>query len=544
MKLILYIFILTSIIYSQAEIVNSNHYVYSFLERMEIEHKISGYNSFEIPKSRGEIASFLIQLNDKKLTLTDKKILDDLISEFYFEIEGSTEKSQMMLKGEYNLLNNNEKYFYFYDDREFGNVFVNFLAEAQSIGYYDNNKLFSSQNISLGGSVRGTIAGKFGFLLEGTNGQIFGDKTAAFRRNDLNYNFKLNEKPEETFFDNTQGYITADFNNIKFQFGRTRVLKGHGFKRFLMDTNSPLFDYFGMQMKIGIINYSFLHGKLLGPKTFLSDSITGGENLIENKFLVYHRIGFDFSKHFKIGFGEVVVYGNRSIDLSYLNPFNFYKSIEHSNQDRDNSMMFIDISNNSIKGFKFFGMLLFDDMSYAKIGSGWWGNQTAWNLGVITGSISENLPLDFRIEYTRLEPYLFSHRLLRNNYSNFGYPVGIEIQPNSDLIFIQTNYRFCNRFWASVDFSFSRNGANPILSDGSITNVGGDRNLGHRIFDSDNVKFLDGDLQTFRQISLSLTVEPYNNFYLNGKTIYLNNSLQNSVYEKELETYLTLSIKI
>lgn len=543
MKLIFYIFILTSIIYSQADIVNSNHYVYTFLERMEIEHKISDYNSFEIPKSRGEIASFLIQLNDKVLTSTDKKILNDLTSEFYFEINGTTDNSQMMLKGDYSFLSDKEKYFYFYEDKEIGNVFVNFLAEAQTIGYYDNNKLLNSQNLSLGGSVRGTVAGKFGFLLEGTNGQIFGDKIAAFRRNELNYNFKLNEKPEETFYDNTQGYITADFNNIKFQLGRTRVLKGHGFKKFLMDTNSPLFDYFGMQMKIGIINYSFLHGKLLGPKSFLNDSITGGENLIENKFLVYHRIGFDFSKHFKIGFGEVVVYGNRSIDLSFLNPFNFYKSIEHSNQDRDNSMMFIDISNNSIKGLKFFGMLLFDDMSYSKIGSGWWGNQTAWNFGVITGSITETLPLDFRIEYTRLEPYLFTHRLLRNNYSNFGYPVGIEIQPNSDLIFIQTNYRFSNRIWASIDFSFSRNGANPILSDETIINVGGDRNLGHRIFDSENVNFLDGELQTFRRISLSLTVEPFNNFYLNGKTIYLNNSLQNSVYVKEIETYLTLSFK-
>jgi hypothetical protein len=60
-----------------------------------------------------------------------------------------------------------------------------------------------------------------------------------------------------------------------------------------------------------------------------------------DKFLVYHRIGFNINRHFNFGVGEFIIYGRRGIDLSYLNPFAFYKSIEHSNRDRDNSMLFL-----------------------------------------------------------------------------------------------------------------------------------------------------------------------------------------------------------
>ena len=53
----------------------------------------------------------------------------------------------------------------------------------------------------------------------------------------------------------------------------------------------------------------------------------------------------------------MIVYSNRSMDLSYINPFNFYKSAEHANQDRDNSLLFLDLQNNSLKGISFYGSI-------------------------------------------------------------------------------------------------------------------------------------------------------------------------------------------
>ena len=57
-----------------------------------------------------------------------------------------------------------------------------------------------------------------------------------------------------------------------------------------------------------------------------------------------------------------------------------------------------------------------------------------------------------------------------------------------------------------------------LIPDGSIRNVGGDINLGHRAFDAESVKFLDGNLEVYRKYSASIQFEPVNqiSFFLNA----------------------------
>ena len=209
--------------------------------------------------------------------------------------------------------------------------------------------------------------------------------------------------------------------------------------------------------------------------------LPAAQHRIEEKYIGYHRIGFNFSRHFDFGVGELIIYGDRPIDLSYLNPFNFYKSVEHANQDRDNSMLFFDYNNNSIKGLKLFTTFLIDDMQFGQIGKGWWGNETMFNIGAYSTNLYNIIPLDIHLEYLRIEPYTFRHRLIRNAFTNFGYNLGPDIQPNTGLFFSQINYRFSNRLSLTASFSYSEHGANPVMNDGTIRNVGGDINLGHRV---------------------------------------------------------------
>ena len=77
------------------------------------------------------------------------------------------------------------------------------------------------------------------------------------------------------------------------------------------------------------------HGKVIGEKGFAADSITGGVATVEDKYIGYHRLGLNISKDISLGGGEIIIYSKRSLDLSYLNPFSFYKTVEHGNQDRD-----------------------------------------------------------------------------------------------------------------------------------------------------------------------------------------------------------------
>jgi len=388
------------------------------------------------------------------------------------------------------------------------------------------------------------LLNKFGFFLRGYQGKVFGNRITARLKKEIAYNYKYNLEPDEGYFDETSGHISADFDLLKLKFGRDRLLVGHGqIKSFVAD-NSPLFDYLSLNINYEFLNFSYFHGKLLGKTSFINDSITGGTNTADEKYIGYHRLSFDFSPNVSFGAGEIIIYGNRGIDLSYLNPFTFYKSIEHSNQDRDNSMLFFDLNLKPISGLKIFTTFLIDDISLGKIGSGWFGNQTMLHTGIFSSSLYNIIPVDFSIEYIRVEPYSFTHRLSGNNFTHNGYNIGTDLQPNSELFFSQINYRFNHRLRCSASFWYATHGANPVNDDGSIKNVGGDINLGHRVTDSENVKFLDGDLEYLRRFSFLIFYEPFNQISFSLDINYLNNSFQNSVKYKEAQMFFIIGARI
>ncbi len=547
-KVLFIVFIPLQLIFAQAEYVSYDHPVYDFLNRMDSRHIISNYNSFELPKTRGQIAGYLkeVILSTGQLDRVDQAFLEDYKIEFEFDLFGTLNNSQRLIgSGEYDLFSDYEKYLYFHSEAGKASIFINLIAEGELMSRNQfKPAINSTSHFRLtGGVIRGTFLNKFGFSIKGTNGKVFGNKKVALLKRELQYNYKLNENPDETFFDETEGYITADFDIVRFRLGRNRIVTGYGSVKSIFSDNSPLFDNISFDINYRFLQFSYFHGKLLGDVYYAPDSITGGSNVITEKYIGYHRLGFNISKHFSFGVGEMIIYGDRPMDLSYLNPFNFYKSVEHSNRDRDNALLFFDVKNNSVKGLQFFGNLIIDDISFSKISTGWWGNQFLVNVGLFSSNLYDFLPLDFRIEYLRIEPYTFTHRLSRNTYTNFGYSLGPDLQPNSALFFFKINYRFSSEFVLRTSFAYSVHGANPVNTDGSVRNVGGDINLGHRLFDSDTSVFLDGDRQYSREYSVDLYYEPINLMTITLSSVLTFSSLQNSLIEKQLFTFLDLSIR-
>ncbi len=543
------IMLVCTVLYAQTEYVPQDNRVYEFLERMETLQIIPDYNSFEIPKTRKEIAEYLGKViqAEQKLDESDKNFLDDLKVEFEYELTGTLENSIGIIEGgNYNFLSQKQKYLFFYNDPDKINLFINLTGEGSLL--YKNDISSDSKPSAflgiIGGEIRGTILNKFGFLIKGTDGNVFGDREAAYLNSDLRYNYKFNENQTETFFDETQGYLTADFDLIRFKYGSDRMNVGYGLDKIILGNNVPLFDYIGMNIKYKFFSYTFFHAQLLGQEYYAQDTLTGGVHVIESKYMAYHRIGFNISKHINFGAGEVVIYGGRPVDLSYLNPFTFYKSVEHSNRDRDNAMLFFDLNNKSIDGLKFYATLLIDDFSFEKAGTGWWGNQTILDAGVYSELLYKVLPMGIKLQFTKIDPYVYTHRLIRNNYTSFGYNLSSFSDPNTELFLTEINYRFNNRLGLSFIYDFKIHGANPLNEDGSVKeNVGGDVSLGHRTFDSEQVNFLDGYKEYSRLYTLKMIYEPVNEYFLMLELDYLNESLQ-AVKNEYLDIMLTLSIKI
>lgn len=541
------LFLLSSISFTQSEYVRSDHKVYDFLNRLDVLNIIESYNSFEKPQTRRTIASLLKQAREHKNQLdeNDQVLLNDFFVEFEYDIDSSVKNAQSIINGDFNIFSENEKYIYLITEKDKAAIFVNFLAEGNYLSVNNKYKNLNSESGLFGGEIRGTFLNHYGFLLRSTNGIAFGNKGASLTKKELRYNWKFNEKSDESFFDETEGYFSTDFELVKIKFGRDRFIISNNFSNPLLGTSAPVFDYLYINFNYKFFNYSFMHGKLLGKISSVNDSIYGVINKVEDKFIGYHRIGFDVSKHLSFGFGEFIIYSDRSIDFSYLNPFSFYKTSEHNNQDRDNSLLFMDIANNSIDGLKLSGTLLIDDIDFGKVGKNWWGNQTLWSFSISSYNFYRILPIDLHCEYTRIEPYVFTHRLNRNNFTNHGFNLSNDIEPNSELFFAKINYRFNYRINISLDYTYIRHGANPVDKNGNIVkNVGGDINLGHRVFDSSIASFLEGAKEQFRKFSFSFICEPVNEFIISFILTNENNSYQNNVNINNWISDLSFKIKI
>ncbi|HKI78673.1 MAG TPA: capsule assembly Wzi family protein [Ignavibacteriaceae bacterium] len=538
--------ILTFNTIAQTEYVLSDNKVYDFLERMESLQIIQRYNSLEIPKSRNEIAGFLKEVitNKDKLDESDNYLLTDLEAEFELELYGTLTKSQKLIgEGYFNLYSQGEKYLYFVNDTSANvNLFFNSAGKAQAIyaNYSSPNHISTATIWQEELQIRGSFFNKIGFFYRGGNGYIFGQREAALLRKELNYNYKY--ELFGSYDKTTAGYITADLGLVKAKFGRDRMNIGYGPVKAVLGNNAPIFDNLSLKFHYKSVEVTYFHGKLIGDSGFATDSITAGVNTIKEKYIGYHRIGFNISDDFNIGAGEMIIYGDRPIDLNYLNPFILYKTAQNNNKDRDNSVVILDFNNKSIKGLKIYGLLFMDDIEVSKFGSPYWGNQFIYNLGFVSNNFYKLLPLELQFEYMRIDPYVYTNRLPKNTFTNDGYGLASYLQPNSELFLTQINYRFNNRLCVTATLSYYVHGANPLNPDGSIKrNVGGDILVGHRTFDDFDAPFLDGDKEITRAISGKIVYEPIKDYFFTGLVQYKNVSLQNSVNNKMIEAYLTFN---
>ena len=550
MKKYLLIIFFANSLSAQIGYVKYNHPVYDFLERMGAIHLVNDFDPFEIPKSRKEISDYIkeVKSNENKLSNIDRKILSDLLIEFEFDINNSTKKYSALFNPSLDLgylANQKEKFLYFFEDSTKFNLFVNFLGSGEYL--FSHDRIESDNRNALlftfGGQIRGTVFNNFGFSVAATNGTYSGSRSLASLKSNLRYNYKFNETGS-TYFDETEGYLSAEFDYIRFKIGRDRMIIGSGAMKFILGYNAPPMDYLSMRIHYSIFSFSFFHGKLLGTQTEIHDPVQGTIRNITDKYLAYHRLALDFSNDFNLGIGEMIVYSNRNMDLSYLNPFNYYKSAEHANQDRDNSLLFFDFRNTSIKGLSFYASLLIDDIDFSKIGTYWYGNQILYNFSVIANPFYSSFPLTIGFQYLRLDPYVYSHRIFDNNYTSYEIGIGPVVEPNSETFLFDLKYKPHYRIDIGVSFQYTRHGANELYEDGSVkVNHGGDILVGHRPDDPIEAKFLDGVIEHTRTYGLILRYEPIKNIVLHWNSIYINTDKQSGIFDSVFSG-LTLALKI
>jgi len=509
-SLIISFFSLQFVVFAQVENINIYHPVYKFLERLELLGLTETYNLNDLPLRKGVIMDILnnADKNKESLSPSDINTLNLYLSEFdnlniqSASIFKSNSDSNQVLSVE--MLSKKEKFIYLYRD---STTFTSIkpLGSLDMIAVSNDTSQFSRSLIgNLGFRFSGTINNQIGYNLQATNGILLnGNRDLVLYDPKYSKNVKFIYYKSDLDF--TESHVNYQKDWFNASIGREYRLTGAAyFNRFILSDFSTSFDAISLGADFSGFKYKFTHASLLGFVNKAGTWETGFGISIPPKYLAMHR--FSVNGYWgEFSFFETVVYSDRQIDLAYLNPLSFFKSLEHALRDRDNSGIGLDFTYRFLDIFQLKGTYFLDDVRFEMIGKEYWGNKSSVNIG-----LGAAIPygFDLKAEYARVEPYTYSHFNRQNAMVNDGYLFSSSLLPNSDRISLGIVWWFSERYPIEFEYSYTRHGENIYDSEGNIIrNVGGDPLFTKLAEDSDVVQFLDGEQQQTSNLKLVLLMK-------------------------------------
>lgn len=508
-------------IFSQTELVPISHKVYYLLNDLSKREIINNYNQTDIPISRRKVVSFLKEIINKKeeLSQTEKDILQDLQIEFSYNMNKNLDNSFSFIDNFSfaNIFNNNkQKYLYAFAD---SNASL-FLDGTAFLGYR-NFKMETTKSTSIGLGefgfrVRGTLYDNLGFYLRASTGQqINGDLNSRITA--ASFDPKLHSTLKfisEKYFETYEGYLRYESLNQSFAFtiGREALNIGTGYiDKLFIGSNAAPFDIAKLNINYKNINYTFLYGNLRGDSLGVT---------LTSKNIIAHRLDFLLLKNLRFGVYETVIVPNRPISFTYMNPVSFLFSADLTAEKANdsNAMIGFDLEYFLLKNVAFQSTFLIDDYDFKLIGdkspqSN--NNRFAWQFGLYNANFLGINNLSSIIEFTHLDPFFYSHKSNKSQYTHWQLSLGHQLQPNSDELAIKFNAWITNRIKTDLGIKFRRTGEGLIFDSAGklVRNYGANINRGDGLY-LYKAYFLDGNRINSTIMDLKIRIEPIRQYYL------------------------------
>lgn len=522
--------------FSQAENVPAHDPVMSFLKTMEVKGILRSYDDVVLPISRASVARYLtiIDASRDRLSGVERERLDDLLSEYQYEIAGSVARFDALLSASGDRIDSvgtgirpgRERVAVLHADSVV-TLFANALVSLDTRHVSgDVQGVLGTHYLEVGLRARGTLLGRLGYSFRMTNAQFWGSRDLLYLDERIAQSHALGVGNIQNF-DFAEGSVRYDAGFLSAQIGRDRVLWGNSVfgEKMVLSDHPRAFDHLRADLSYGVFRYTFLHAWILGSESRVffmigSDSSTAhSEPVIADKYFAAHRFGLSFPGVIDIGFQEMVVYSNRSVDLAYLTPLSLIESTQRSRGERDNVMWVFDLKTRFIPNIQLTGTILYDDINVPDMFSDLWTDRYAWQVGAQWADPFTIPNTCLLVEYTRVEPYVFSHGRSRdNNFTSLGRILGPAVGPNGDAW--QFGVSVVPRWNLSISGSvlLGRHGLNHVNPwTGELDkNFGADPLIPHRNEDPERKVFLAGTLQKTMRLDLSVRWEPMNGVWWEG----------------------------
>ncbi len=528
---IFFIFFSIHSLFSQSVYVPLNHRVYRFIERFEAKGILKNDLMGTKPLTRLHVGELLYgihrsQAQGTALSKVDSDFLTFYEQEFREEIESIDPGSKIeqpevpewfgnirsgMLPG---IIYENGRNLLEIKSDKF-NLFADIIA-FQDNAVTDIDSLDSFDEVyqyTAGVRLRGSIGERLGFFIDARNTKEWGNRFYpegnSMTAPGLGW---VSNRITHQFHDETIAYIIFRLSNFEFELGKNLNNWGPRFRGgLLLSNNATSYDLLKVKTKIWRLTFSHLFGSLVQFPRIVEQEFEGlgGKKRFSKKYIAAHRLEINVFDGINLGLQESVVYGQREIELAYLNPVMFLRSAEHFLGDQDNALMGADITINLIDGWKWYGELLMDDIFISRLGTKWWGNK----FGYVAGTLWED-PLgatntSLRLEYTRIKPFVYTHRFPINVYKQYNTGLGHVLEPNSDELYLAFNQQINRKLVYSAEYVYARHGKSD---NGRI--VGGNIDEPFPNENDEFIGFLEGSVEKLNWLRLKLSYEIFRNLFL------------------------------
>lgn len=188
-----------------------------------------------------------------------------------------------------------------------------------------------------------------------------------------------------------------------------------------------------------------------------------------NKFLAFHALKYNFSKHFALTYYENIVWGPHA-NIAYLFPAP-YMTIQNIGGANDNLQMGVLFEVKPFSNFNWATDLFIDDMEVNEVFKG--NFDTKLRFAAQTGFIftpPESACREVSLNYTIVMPYTYAHWEYDDsrsasisgtswnyqNYTNGGINIGSALEPNSDKVSLNVSFRPVHSLQIGFNSSFIR----------------------------------------------------------------------------------------
>ena len=422
--IIIFAVLLSGSLLSQSVNLPLNHWAYNFLERLETKNAFNSLALRTRPISRNDAAKILVEISDNikekklKLSRTERDKFEQLKGEFHEELFKLNKRAKKMYH-ERHLLQWKENNSHFKVDVDFSQRF--------EIGRGDQLDSTARTSRTTGGAIiRGNLNNSLAFFLHFKNTLVRGE---THERENFNPEFG---KPtviagKNVYQDEASAYFVWRLPWFDFEFGRDQAQWGPGCQGSLMlSANNPLFDMFKIRANYKRFHFTSIHGRL--------------NSSVGRKFYAAHRLEFQPFPWLQLAGSEAVVYGNRDAELQYINPIMPYHIAEHHLGDKDNNTLGFDATLFPLKGHKIYTEIFLDDFTSTENPFTYFGNKFAFMVGHFWVNPLGIPNLGLRLEYTRIEPFVYTHHDSINVYQNYNQIIGHWLGPNSDQFYFETEW--------------------------------------------------------------------------------------------------------